>query len=209
MQSYSSRLRFTLVLCVLLISCAAPTREQRLPIPSAEPSSSTSPSPLTSRPSATASLPSTAAIDFTGLNLQRIIFQTQPHINRIDDLYGTTKTQIRHLSVVSNCDVDILKGFVAAGWAPIVLLQYGNERQRRLWTMVEYDEEAEQIWLVDPATRETRYMPYADFGRKWAVASARKCVLALPGKLTEAKLHSVLAKYLSSTHISQVKVRSR
>ena len=157
------------------------------------------------------SLPSTATVDFTRLPLLQIIFRAQKEsfdarIPRIDDLYGTTKGQIRHLSVVSNCDLDVLKGFVAGGLAPVVLLRHGNKR--RFWALVGYDDASEQIQLANPATRNARGTPYADFRQQW-VASGGKCVLVTPGLLDEEKVRSVLESYLSLPHASQVRVRSR
>ena len=208
MQTRFAVFAFTLTLCVLLISCGPPPQQKTRYIPSVPSSETTASSSSTSRASTTASLPSAAAADFTRMPLLKLIFSTSLNINRIDDLYGMTNRQIRHLSVVSNCDLDVLKGFVADGWAPVVLLQYGNKR--RLWTVAGYDDAAEQIQLANPATRNSRTISYSDF-RKESTSSAGKCVLCgvIPGELTEAKVHSVLKSYLPAARVSQVKVRSR
>ena len=207
MQNCFVSLMITLTLCVLLISCGAPPQKQIRYIPSATSSPPPEPSSPTSRASEMASLPSDAAIDFTRLPLLKLIFRTPLNTNQIDDLYATTKREIRHLNLVSNCDLYVLKGFVAAGWAPVVLLRWNKQR---LWTVVGYDDAAEHIRLANPVTRDSRRISYSDFRKAWTL-SAGKCLLfdSTPGELTEAKVQSVLRIYLPTPHVSQVKVRSR
>ncbi|MCZ6679298.1 MAG: hypothetical protein O7E52_18870 [Candidatus Poribacteria bacterium] len=200
MQNHSCRITFILALCVLAMSCGTSTQNQRMPISG---TASSRPAPSAS----TASLPPNANIDFRKLPLLEVIFRTQLKVNRLDELYGTTKTNVQHLSVVSNCNLDVLKGFVATGWAPIIALQHSGGK--RLWAVTGYDNVAGQIQTANPISRVVRRFSDSDFEREWATGSGNKCVLVTPGRLTEARVNSELGKYLPSAQVSQVKVRSR
>ena len=145
--------------------------------------------------------------------LLKTVFRNPPATSRIDDLFARVKGEVDNLSLVSNCDLDILKGFVAGGWTPVVLLR--NERQP--WVVVGYDDDVEEIQLTnianapsrttDPKHLRPRRVDYSDFENKWA---SGKCLLVAPGlAYTDVKVRSVLSKYLTATHASQVKVRSR
>lgn len=202
-----------LMLCFLLVSCGPAPRKDARYIPSASASGSRTPVSRTSPASASTSLPRTAEVDLVRLPLLKTIFRNQPASSRIDDLFARAKGQVDNLSLISNCDLDILKGFVAAGWTPVVLLRSG----RQPWVLVGYDDAVEQVQLTnianapsrttDPKRLTLRREGYSDFGREWA---SGKCMLVAPGlAFTEIKVRSVLAKYLTATQASQVKVRSR
>ena len=110
---------FILTLCLLLVSCGpAPQTGKLPPIPSANRSQPASAPTKTQTASATGTLPASAAIDVTKKPLLKAFFRGQPDVNRLDDLYGTTRGKVQNLSVVSNCDLDVLKAFLATGWAP-------------------------------------------------------------------------------------------
>ena len=205
MRNNSVGLVLTLALCLILMSCGTSTRNQRVPIPDVTPSSPETSSPPTST---AVSLPPKANIDFSGLRLLEVIFKTQLNVNRLDDLYATTRREISNLSVVSNCNLDVLKGFVATSWAPVVLL-VSPTGGRHLWAVIGYDDATKQILLGNPVTRVTRSLVYADFEKEWQTGSARKCVLVTPGKLSEERVHSTLGKYLPPAQVAQVGVRSR
>ncbi len=198
MQNQSLRIVFTLTLCALLMSCGTSTR--RMPIPevgSSRPTLSTS---------TMGSLPPTAKINPRGYGVLApldVAFKTQTP-DRLETLYG--RLQIRNLSIVSNCDSDILKAFVVQRWVPIVLLQYGN--RRHLWAVIGYDT-AERIYLQNPANRGERRPTIADFEQEWKSASAGKCLLITQQQLNEARVQTVLKKYLPVAKASQVMVRSR
>jgi hypothetical protein len=152
--------------------------------------------------------------------LLKTIFRNLPIYYSIEDFYTRTKRQDDHLSLVSNCDLDILKAFIAAGWAPVVLLQYGGD-VLQFWAVVGFDDGDEQIQLANIARAPSgtsdlkrlrlRRLPYSDFVRAWSTRwPTSKCMLGAPGlAFTEAKVRSVLAKYLTASQASQVTVKSR
>ena len=198
MQNQLLRVVFTLALFLLWMSCGTSTQNQRTPIPSATFSRSVS------SESTTASLPSTARVNLRTMRSLGGLFRAAPP-ERLDNLYATMRGKVNNLSLVTNCDLDVMKGFIAAGWPPIVLLQHGNKP--RLWYVVGYDA-AQQIYLADPGNNDTRNPTTADFETAWETTSASKCILITQQTLNEARVHRTLKKYLPSAKISQVTVRS-
>ena len=97
--------------------------------------------------------------------LLKTVFRNLPATSRIDDLFARVKGEVDNLSLVSNCDLDILKGFVAGGWTPVVLLR--NERQPRV--VVGYDDDVEEIQLTNianaPSTHNGSKASQAEAGR--------------------------------------------
>ena len=212
-----ARLAALLVLCILLIGCG-PAPGKRY-IPSASTSIDGSFAPRNVPASATPSLPWVAEVESARLPLPKTIFRNQPINHSIEDFYARIKRQDDHISLVSNCNLDVLKAFIATGWAPVVLLRYDGPVQ--FWALVGYNDGDEQIQLTNIARAHSgtndlkrqriRRLPYSDFVRKWSSRwSTRRCMLVAPGMaFTEAKVRSVLAKYLTATHASQVTVKSR
>ena len=211
------RLAALLVLCILLNGCG-PAPGKRY-IPSASTSGAGTAVPRTTSASARSSLPRAAEVESARLPLPKAIFKNQPIHHSIEDFYARVKRQDDHISLVSNCDFDVLKAFIAAGWAPVVLLRYGGPVQ--FWALVGYDDSDEQIQLTNIARAHSgtndlkrqriRRLPYSDFAMKWSDRRfARRCMLVAPGlAFTEAKVRSVLVKYLTATEASQVMVKSR
>ena len=207
-----------LTFCILLVGCGPAPR--KMYIPSASTSGAGNSVPRTAPASASTSLPRTAEVESARLPLLKTIFRNLPIYYSIEDFYARIKRQDDHLSLVSNCDLDILKAFIAAGWAPVVLLQYGGD-VLQFWAVVGFDDGDEQIQLANIARAPSgtsdlkrlrlRRFTYLDFVRAWSKRwSRRKCMLVAPGlAFTEAKVRSVLAKYLTATQASQVKVKSR
>ena len=202
-----------LALCILLVGCGPAPRKGARYIPTASASGSTTSVSRTSPGSASTSLPRKAEVNLVRMSLLKTVFRNQPASTRIDDFFARAKGQVDNLSLISNCDLDILKAFVAAGWAPVVLLH--GERQP--WVLVGYDDADEEIRLtnianapsqtIDPKRLSKREVPYSDFDRAW---SSGKCMLVEPGlAFTDVKVRSILSKYLTATHASQVMVRSR
>ncbi len=206
-----------LTFCILLVGCGPAPR--KMYIPSASTSGSGDPVSRTAPASSSTSLPRTAEVESARLPLLKTIFRNQPIHHSIEDFYTRIKRQDNYLSLVSNCDLDILKAFIAAGWAPVVLLKL--EGRLQFWALVGYDDGDAQIQLTNIARARSgtsdlkrlrlRRLPYSDFVRAWSTRwPTSKCMLGAPGlAFTEAKVRSVLAKYLTATQASQVKVKSR
>ena len=209
---------FILALCILLVSCGPPPQTGKLPpIPSANRSQPASASaPTKTRPaSATGALPASAAIDVTRKPLLKALFRNEPNVTRLEDLYATTRGQVQNLSVVSNCNLEVLKAFVATGWAPIILSRRSGKGH--LTTVMQYDDADQQIQIGNPLSaqrkglqsRGGRRLTYSEFEKEWTTGSRRTCVLITPKKLNEASIHAALEKYLPKEQVARVQVRSR
>lgn len=213
---------FILALCLLLVSCGPPPQTGKLPpIPSANRSQAASASVPTktraasSMASTTHGLPSAAAVDVTKKPLLKTFFRSPPDVNRLDDLYGSTRGKVQHISIVSNCNLDVLKAFLAIGWAPVF-------RSRRSGTghlsaVMGYDDADQRIQVGNPLgaqkkglrTRAGRTLTYSEFEKEWATGSGNKCVLITPKRLHDVEIHTALKKYLPEEQVAQIKVRSR
>ena len=203
---------FILALCLLLVSCGPPPQTGKMPpIPSAtrSQSASTSAPMATKTAPATGALPATAAIDVTRKPLLKAFFKNEPNVNRLEDLYATTKGQVANLSVVSNGNLEVLKAFVATGWAPVILSR--GSGKGHLTVVMQYDDGAQQIQIGNPlaAQRSGRRLTYAAFDKEWATGSGRTCVLITPKKLNERDIHAALKKYLPEEQVAQIQVRTR
>ena len=204
MYTYFCYTMFILALCLLLVSCGPPPQTGKMPpIPSATRSQSAS------TMSVTGTLPASAAVDVTKKPLLKAFFKNEPNANRLEDLYATTKGQVENLSVVSNCNLEVLKAFVAIGWAPVILSR--GSGKGHLTVVMQYDDGAQQIQIGNPlaAQRGGRRLTYAAFDKEWATGSSRTCVLITPKKLNDRDIRAALKKYLPEERVAQIQVRSR
>ena len=207
---------FILALCLLLVSCGPPPQTGKLPpIPSAnrsQPASTSTPA-KTRTAAATGSLPASAAIDVTKKPLLKTFFRIDHDIRRLEDLYGTTRGKIQNLSVVSNCNLEVLKAFVATGWTPIILSKRSTPGY--LTAVMGYDDTAQQVQIGNPlgaqrsGTRGRRLLSYSEFEKEWGTGSANKCVLVTPKRLHDVEIHAALKKYLPEDQVARIQVRSR
>ena len=209
---------FILTLCLLLVSCGPPPQTGKMPpIPSAnrsQPASTSAPT-KTRTASATGTLPSTAAIDFTKKPLLTGLFRNEPNVNRLEDLYGSTRGKIQHISIVSNCNLDVLKAFVATGWAPV--FRSRRSGKGHLSAIMKYDDADQQIQIGNPLSarakrqrsRMGRTLTYSEFEKEWTTGSGNTCVLITPKRLHDVEIHAALKKYLPEEQVARVQVRSR
>ncbi len=215
MHNYCFHTVCIFALCLLLMSCGPAPQGERMPIPSATHSQSTSGAATTRAASATPALPAAAAIDVTKKPLLKAFFRNEPDANRLEDLYATTRGKVQNLSVVSNCNLDVLKAFVATGWTPVILLRRSGKGG--LTTVMQYDDADQQIQIGNPLraqrkglrTRAGQTLTYSDFKKEWATGSGNKCVLITPKKLDEISIHAALKKYFPKEQVDRIQVRSR
>ena len=218
MHTHFCHTAFILALCLLLVSCGPPPQTGKMPpIPSAnrsQPASTSAPT-KTRTASATGALPASAAIDVTKKPLLKALFRNEPNVTRLEDLYATTRGQVQNLSVVSNCNLEVLKAFVATGWAPIILSRRSGKGY--LTTVMQYNDADQQIQIGNPLaaqreglrSRAGRMLTYSEFEKEWTTGSGRKCVLITPKKLHDADVYAALKKYLPEEQVARVQVRSR
>ena len=221
MRTHFCHTALILALCILLVSCGPAPQGERMPIPSAtrsQPASTLAPT-ATRAASAMAStaegLPSTAAIDFTKKPLLTALFRNEPNVNRLEDLYATTRGKVQHISIVSNCDLDVLKAFVTKGWAPVIRSRRSGKGH--LTAVMKYDDANQQMQVGNPLGARRRgagatggrMLSYSEFEKEWATGSGNKCVLITPKRLHDVDIHAALKKYLPEEQVARVQVRSR
>ena len=216
MHTHFRYIVFIFALCILLVSCGPPPQTGKMPpIPSANRSQPASTMSATQSASTTGALPASAAVDVTKKPLLKAFFRNEPDITRLEDLYGTTRGKVENLSIVSNCDLAVLKAFVATGWAPVILSR--SSSKGRLAVVMQYDDTDQQIQIGNPMsaqrkglqTRAGRTLTYSAFEKEWATGSGRTCALITPKKLRDVEIHAALKKYLSEEQVAGVQVRSR
>ena len=148
-------------LCLLLMSCGPVPQGERMPVPSAtRPQPASTAAPTATRTSstmaaATEGLPPSASVDFTKKPLLTAFFRIEHNVSRLDDLYATTRGKVQNLSVVSNCNLDVLKAFVVTGWAPIIRSRRGPGRGQ-LSAIMRYDDVNQQIEIGNPTSARAR-----------------------------------------------------
>ena len=154
-------------------------------------------------------LPKAAAVNLRELPYVRNVFKETPDISRggLDDFYLTTRGKAQHVAIVSNCSFDVLKAFIAKGWAPIVMVQLQGRRPEIL-PMSRYDDQSGEVSLQHLANFGERRVSYKNFARDWT-SSRNKCVLITPQQLSEATVRKVLSRYLPIGTFEGIRVKSR
>ena len=211
------RTAFILALCLFLVSCGPPPQTgKRPPIPSANRSRPAPTSaPTRVRTAAATGLPASAAIDVTKKPILKTFFRIDHNVRRLEDLYATTRGKVQNLSVVSNCNLDVLKAFVATGWTPVILSK--RTGKAHLLAVMKYDDADQKIQIGNPLgarrkgaePRGGRTLTYPEFEKEWVTGSGNKCVLITPKKLHDVEIHAALKKYLPEGQVARVQVRSR
>ena len=156
-QNVNSTLTFNIgisltVLCFLFFGCGGSTRNDPYRIAEHKPTGSGKtavPGKSVNQPS---SLPPSAEVSQGRLRPLVDTFKSQQPQN-LNALNATTVGKAYSLTIVSNCDLDVLKGFIVKGWAPIVSLRTGSRSQ--LWAMVGYGATGE-IVLENPINNRRR-----------------------------------------------------
>lgn len=197
-----------LVFVVLTINCGSPTKGPYYVPETAATTAATKVMPTQSRDT-DSSLPKAAAVNLRELPYVRNVFKETPDISRggLDDFYLTTRGKAQHVAIVSNCSFDVLKAFVAKGWAPIVMVQLQGRRPEIL-PMSRYDDRAGEVSLQHLANYGERRVSYKNFARDWT-SSRNKCVLITPQQLSEATVRKVLSRYLPIGTFQDIRVKSR
>ena len=191
-----------IVWCFLFSGCGGSTRTDPYRIAQHKPSGSggtTDPGKSVKEPS---SLPPSAEIN---RNLLRPLVETfksqQPQ--KFNALNATSVGRAYSLTIVSHCDLDVLKGFIAKRWAPIVSLRASG--RSRLWAMVGYSPAGEVV-LEDPIDNRRRTVSEEEFTTQWDLASDSQCALITPGRLDQVKVQTALSRYLPQSKVAKVRV---
>ena len=190
------------VLCFLFLGCGTPTQKEQWRIAELKPSGSGKTTVASKSVKGSSSLPSSAKINQGRLRPLAETFKSQ-RPQDFNALNATTVSKAYSLTFVSNCDLDVLKGFIAKGWAPVVSLRTGSSP--RLWAIVGYNATG-QVHLENPTNNDRRTLTVEDFTTQWELASDSRCALITPGRLDQAKVRMALNRYLPQSKVAQVKV---
>lgn len=158
------------------------------------------------------SLPESAMVHLERLPYLRNAFKgPPPPANRsgLDDFYARTRATVQHAAVLSDGSLDILKAFIAKGWAPIVMIRLQG-RNTEILPISRYNDQSSEIFLQNPVNLGERRISYADFEKSWAMDSRNRCVLITPQQLTEVNIQKVLGRYLPTEAFQEMRLlRSR
>lgn len=190
------------VLCFLFLGCGGSTRSDPYRIAEHKPTGSgktTVPRKSVGEPS---SLPPSAEVSQGRLRPLVETFKSQQPQN-FNALNATTVGRAYSLTIVTNCDLDVLKGFIVKGWVPIVSLRSSSRSQ--LWAVVGYGTAGEVV-LENPINNRRQTWTESKFITQWELASASRCALITPGRLDQAKVQMALDRYLPQSKVAQVRV---
>lgn len=184
---------------LLAINCAAPPQGQ-YPVPE------TAMQAAENQPS----LPESATVRLQEQPYLRNAFKEPIPASRsgLDDFFARTRETVQHAAVVSGGSFDVLKAFVANGWAPIVMIQFQG-RTPEILPVSDYNDSLSEVSLQNPTNLAKRRLTYKQFEEAWTKNSQNKCVLITPQQLTETDVEKGLSKYLPAEAFQQVSIRSR
>ena len=158
-----------------------------------------------------ASLPESATVQLQKMPYVRNAFKEPPRVGSrgaLDDFYATTRSRVQNLAIISNCSLDVLKAFVAKGWAPIVMIQFQG-RTPEIVILSDYSDQLREMSLQNPMSLNKRRLSYTDFEASWRKVSRSKCVLITPQQLSDIDVQNVLGRYLPTEAFQGIGVRSR
>ena len=199
----------SLVFVFLAISCGPPPQGQyhvpETALAAAEKTTTTTPSSQKGE----INLPESANIQLEKLPYLRNAFKERVRVSSrggLDDFHASTRRQVQHSVMVANCSFDILKAFIAKGWAPIVMVEFQG-RTPEILPMSHYNNQLGEVFLENPTNLNKRRLTYKDFEASWSRISRNKCLLITPQQLSELDIRKVLGNYLPEEAFQQISVR--
>ncbi len=190
------------VLFSLFLGCGGSTRDDPFRIAELKPSGSGKSSVPRKSVNQPSSLPPSAEINRGQLRPLVETFKSQQPQN-FNALNATSVGRAYSLTIVSNCDLEVLKGFIAKRWAPIVSLRTSG--RPRLWAVVGYGQ-ARDVTVENPVDNRRKTLSEEEFTTQWESTSDSRCALITPGRLDQAKVQMELTRYLPQSKVSQVRV---
>ncbi len=203
----------SLIFLLLVISCGPPPQGQYL-VPEPAIAAAERHVPARAKRSQEAGLPESAMVRLQEQPYLRNVFKnafSQPMPTRrtgLDDFYARTQGKAQHIAIISGGSLDVLKAFVAKGWAPIVMVQFQG-RTPEILPLSDYNDQTSEVYLQNPTNFAKRRLRYTEFETTWRKNSRNKCVLITPQALNEASVQNVLGKYLPADAFQEISIRSR
>lgn len=206
-SSTFSTLLVLLTFILLTLSCG-PMPSQRIPIPE------TSSSEITTKTQTDniSKLPKAALVDLKEIvflkDALKIPVRSVSSKSGLEDFHVRNRRNIGYSVLISNCNFDILKAFIAQGWAPIVKYEY-HARKCEIIPISEYSDHTKMVSLQQVNGNAKRRIDYKDFESSFDRSSRNQCVLISRIQLSEANIRKVLSKYLPRETFAQISVKSR
>ena len=198
------------VFVLLAINCGPPPQGQ-YHIPESALAAAERTTTTTQASQTQTNLPESATIQLEKLPYLRNAFKERVRVSSrggLDDFHAMTRQQIQHSAVVANCSFDILKAFIAKGWAPIVMVEFQG-RTPEILPMSQYNNQLGEVYLENPSNLNKRRLTYTDFEASWSRISRKKCILITPRKLSELDVRKALGDYLPEAAFQEISVQSR
>lgn len=198
------------VFMFLSISCGPPPQGQYY-VPESAIAAAEKTTPPPSMQNSDASLPESVTLQIEKMPYIRNAFKERVRVSSrggLADFHASTRRKVQHSAIVSNCSFDILKAFIAKGWAPIVMIQFQG-RSPEILPLTHYNEKLGEIIFENPSNRNKRRLTYKDFEASWSKISQNKCVLITPQQLTDIDIQKVLGRYLPQEKFQEISVQSR
>jgi hypothetical protein len=126
----------------------------------------------------------------------------------LDDFYVRTRGKVQHVAIISGGSFDVLKAFIAKGWAPIVMIQFQG-RTPEILPVSDYNDQLSEVYLQNPTNFGKRRLSYEEFETAWSKNSRNKCVLITPQPLNEVIVQNVLGRYLPAEAFQEISIRRR
>ena len=200
----------SLVFVLLAINCGPPPQRQYyVPETALAAAERTTTTTQSSQKSET-NLPESANIQLEKMPYLRNVFKERVRVSSrggLDDFHAMTRRQVQHSAIVANCSFDILKAFIAKGWAPIVMVEFQG-RTPEILSMSHYNNKLGEIFLENPSNLNKRRLTYKDFEASWSRISRNKCILITPQKLSDIDVQKALGNYLPEEAFQQISVQS-
>ena len=208
----------TLCLCIaslifvfLAINCGPPPQSQ-FHVPESAIQAADRNVPERAKKSQETGLPESAIVRLERMPYLRNAFKGPPPPTNsrtgLEDFYARTRATVQHAAVISGGSLEVLKAFIANGWAPIVMIRL-QERNREILPLSQYNDHSGEVYLKNPTNLSERRVGYEDFEKTWTTDSRNKCVLITTRRLSEVDIERVLGKYLPAETFQQVSIRSR
>ena len=200
----------SLVFVLLAINCGPPPQGQ-YHIPESALAAAERTTTPTQASQSQADLPESATIQLEKLPYLRNAFKERVRVSSrggLNDFHASSRRKVQHSAIVSNCSFDVLKAFIAKGWAPIVMIEFQG-RTPEVLPITQYNNKLGEVYLENPANLSKRRLTYKDFEASWSRISRNKCILITPRKLSQLDIQKTLGNYLPEAAFEQISVQSR
>jgi len=95
---------------------------------------------------------------------------------------------------ISGCDLEVLKVFVNANWAPVIVTK-SPVGPRHVRVLIGYDDSTQRVTLIEPIEYAPAIIGYDDFSKQWD-DTQKTCLLVFSENPGKDRIHNTLRRYL-------------